>query len=236
MLVRLNKFIAESGVSSRRKAEELILQGRVTINNKTVSELGYKVDPDEDEVFVDGEKIRKKFYVYYLLNKPKGVVTTTDDDKNRMTVVDLIKTNEKIFPVGRLDYNTTGVLLLTNDGNFSNYLTHPKNRIQRIYEVQLDRSLEDDDRSSLLRGVYLDGEKGIFSNAEFPKIKDRKKLIVTCTEGRNKFVKRMFAALGYTVTSLHRKSFAGMEPDVPPGTYRKLTTSEIKKLLNEHAK
>lgn len=235
-MIRLNKFIAESGISSRRKAEEYILQGRVTVNNKNVTELGFKVNPDEDEVYLDGEKIKPEQYVYYLLNKPKGVVTTTDDEKNRITVVDLIKSNRKIFPVGRLDYNTTGVLILTNDGNFTNYLTHPKNRISRVYEVQLDRNLEDESKDTLLKGVYIEGEKGIFSDVRFPKVKDRKKIVVTCKEGRNRFVKRMFAALGYTVVALHRLSFAGLEADVPPGKFRKLTSAEIKKLYKNHAK
>lgn len=233
MAVRLNKFISESGIASRRKAEEYILQGRVSVNNKVVVDLSFKVTED-DEVSVDGEKIRPRKYVYYLLNKPKGVVTTTEDDKHRKTVIDLINSSEKIFPVGRLDYNTTGVLLLTNDGNFSNLLTHPRNRIERVYEVSLDRYLEDNDKSSLLRGVYIDGKKGVFTNLEFPKIKDRKKVLVTCIEGRNRFVKKMFAALGYTVNALNRKSFAGMESDIPVGTYRKLSASEIKKIQNKY--
>lgn len=234
MAVRLNKFISESGLASRRKAEEYILQGRVSVNNKVVVDLSYKVTED-DEVSVDGEKIRPRKYVYYLLNKPKGVVTTTDDDKNRKTVIDLINSSEKIFPVGRLDFNTTGILLLTNDGNFSNILTHPRNRIERVYEVSLDRYLEDDDKASLLRGVYIEGKKGVFTKLEFPKIKDRKKVVVTCTEGRNRFVKKMFGVLGYTVTALNRKSFAGMESDIPVGAYRKLTASEIKKIQNKYA-
>ncbi|HSL90262.1 MAG TPA: pseudouridine synthase [Ignavibacteriaceae bacterium] len=235
MLVRLNKFIAESGITSRRKAEELILQGRISVNNKIVNELSFKINPDEDDVLVDGERIKPRRYVYYLLNKPSGFVSTTNDEKNRATVTDLIKTNEKIFPVGRLDYNTTGVLLLTNDGNFSNLLTHPKNRIQRVYEVHIDRLLNDDDKTSLLRGVYIEGEKGVFSKIDFPKIKDRKRVIITCTEGRNRFVKKMFAALGYTVTSLNRISFAGIVADIPPGKYRKLDISEIKNLIKKYA-
>lgn len=236
IMIRLNKFIAESGISSRRKAEQYILEGRVTVNNNTVTELSFKVNPDEDEVYLDGEKIKPEQYVYYLLNKPKGVVTTTDDEKKRMTVIDLIKSNKKIFPVGRLDYNTTGVLIITNDGNFTNYLTHPKNRILRVYEVQLDRNLEDESKTTLLKGVYIEGEKGVFSEIKFPKIKDRKKMIVTCTEGRNKFVKRMFAALGYTVVALNRLSFAGLEADIPPGKYRKLSPAEINKLYKNYAK
>lgn len=235
MLVRLNKFIAESGVTSRRKAEELILQGRISVNNKVVNELSFKINPDEDDVLVDGERIKQRRYVYYLLNKPSGFVSTTNDEKNRATVTDLIKTKEKIFPVGRLDYNTTGVLLLTNDGNFSNLLTHPKNQIPRVYEVHLDRLLNDDDNTSLLRGVYIEGEKGVFSKVDFPKIKDRKRIIVTCKEGRNRFVKKMFAALGYTVTSLNRLSFAGIEADIPPGKYRKLDISEVKNLIKKYA-
>ncbi|MBS4035683.1 MAG: rRNA pseudouridine synthase [Ignavibacterium sp.] len=235
MLVRLNKFIAESGITSRRKAEELILQGRISVNNEIVNELSFKINPDADDVLVDGERIKPRRYVYYLLNKPSGFVSTTNDEKNRATVTDLIKTNEKIFPVGRLDYNTTGVLLLTNDGNFSNLLTHPKNQIPRVYEVHLDRLLNDDDKTSLLRGVYIEGEKGVFSRIDFPKIKDRKRVIITCTEGRNRFVKKMFAALGYTVTSLNRISFAGILADVPPGKYRKLDISEIKNLIKKYA-
>src|SRR5690606_11206899 len=192
-MIRLNKFIADSGITSRRKAEELILQGRVMVNNKTITDLSSKVNPDLDEVSLDGEKIKQESYVYYLMNKPKGVVTTTKDEKNRPAVTDLIKSNKKIFPVGRLDYNTTGVLLLTNDGNFTNYLTHPRNKIARVYEVHLDRTLDEENRKSLLKGVYIDGEKGIFTSVDFLKIKDRKKVLVTCTEGRNKFVKRMFS-------------------------------------------
>lgn len=233
MQVRLNKFIAESGIASRRKSEEFILQGRVSVNKKVITDLSFKVS-ENDEVFVDGEKIRKRRHVYYLLNKPQGVVTTTDDEKKRKTVVELINTSEKIFPVGRLDYNTTGVLLLTNDGNFSNILTHPRNRIERVYEVNLDRHLEENDKTTLLKGVYIEGKKGVFTKLEFIKIKDRKKLVVTCTEGRNRFVKRMFAALGYTVTALNRKSFAGIESDIPVGTYRMLTSIEIKSLQKKY--
>lgn len=234
MMIRLNKFIADAGITSRRKAEELILQGRVMVNKKIINDLAFKVDPDSDTVSVDGEFIKPERYVYFLLNKPKGMVTTTSDERNRPKVTDIIRSNKKIFPVGRLDYNTTGVLLLTNDGNFTNYLTHPKNNIARVYEVHLDRILDEDNKRTLLRGVYIDGEKGVFSQVEFPKIKDRKKVLVTCTEGRNKFVKRMFAALGFTVKELNRISFAGIKADIPVGKFRKLTSSEIKRLYKFH--
>ena len=228
--MRLNKFIAECGISSRRKAEEFILQGRVVVNNKTVTELSCNVNPEEDEIFLDGERLKLEQHVYFLLNKPKGVVTTTNDEKKRLAVTDLIKSNYKIFPVGRLDFNTTGVLILTNDGNFANKLIHPKNNIIREYEVRLDRELEIKDENILLTGVYLDNKKGKFVSVVFKKKKDRKTLTVTCTEGRNHFVKKMFGALKYNVERLHRKSFASIVDDIPVGSFRKLTRDEIQKL------
>src|SRR4030067_2177204 len=159
MLIRLNRYIANSGIASRRKSEEFILQGRVSVNNKVVTDLAYKVDDEKDRVMVDEEKIHPKKHLYFLLNKPKGVVTTTDDEKKRKTVVDLIKTKERIYPVGRLDYNTTGVLLLTNNGDFSNLLTHPSNRVPKKYEVKLDRELDQVDKKKLLDGILIDRRK-----------------------------------------------------------------------------
>ena len=235
MPVRLNKYLAESGISSRRKAEELILQGRVEINNQIVMDLAYKVDPENDVVIVDGEKIKQRRHLYFLLNKPRGFVTTTSDEKNRNTVVELINTSEKIFPVGRLDYNTTGVLLLTNDGDFTNLLTHPRNRVPRVYEALIDRMLTDEDKDKLLKAVYIEGRKGKFQEVKFIKPKDRKLVLVTATEGRNHFVKNMFGALGYTVLKLNRSSFAGIEADVPEGKYRKLSADEVNNLFRKYA-
>lgn len=229
-MTRLNKFIADSGVTSRRKAEELILQGRVTVNNKTITKLAFTIDPEEDVVSVDGEKIRPAEHVYYLLNKPKGVVTTTDDEKKRLTVTDIVKTKQKIFPIGRLDYNTTGVLILTNDGEFAQKLLHPRNNIIREYEVKLDKDLEPEHENALLKGVFIDGTRGKFIAIKYGKKKDRKNITVQCTEGRNHFVKKMFSTINYTVEKLHRSSFAGIIPDIPIGAYRKLTQDEIKKL------
>ncbi len=230
---RLNKYISESGIASRRKAEEFITQGRVSVNEKIISDLSYKVNPG-DTVKIDGEKITPKKHVYYLLNKPKGCVTTTDDEKNRRTVLDFVNTNEKIYPVGRLDYNTTGVLVLTNDGEFSYLLTHPKNKVPRQYEVKLDRPLSDEDREKLLKGVFLEGIRGRFQKVYFPNIKNRKSVEVTGIEGRNHYVKKMFGALGYTVTSLNRNFFAGLIPDVPVGKYRKLTETEVKEIIEKY--
>jgi 23S rRNA pseudouridine2605 synthase len=229
-MTRLNKFIADSGITSRRKAEELILQGRVTVNNKTITKLAFTIDTENDEVTVDGERIKPADHVYYLLNKPKGVVTTTDDEKNRMTVTDLIKSKQKIFPIGRLDFNTTGVLILTNDGEFAQKLIHPKNNIIRQYEVKIDKELEAEHEIALLKGVFIDGTRGKFISIKYGKKKDKKNLTVECTEGRNHFVKKMFTTINYTVEKLHRSSFAGIVPDIPIGSYRKLTPDEIQKL------
>ena len=233
MTMRLNKFIADCGIASRRKAEDYILTGRISVNDKIIMDLSYKVDAEKDTILFDGEKISVKRKLYLLMNKPKGVITSTDDEKNRKTVIDLIKTNERIYPVGRLDYNTTGVLILTNDGEFKNLLTHPANHVPREYEVMLDKYLTEKDEEQLLKGVYLDGKKGKFMKIKLSK--NRKNVTVNCVEGRNHFVKNMFGALGYTVQSLNRKSFAGLTADVPVGGYRKLSDTEIKKIINEYA-
>lgn len=235
MLTRLNRYIAESGITSRRKSEEFILQGRVIVNNKIVKNLAYKVDTENDVVLLDGEKINPRRHIYFLLNKPAGVITTTDDEKKRKTVIDLIKVNEKIFPVGRLDYNTTGVLLLTNDGEFSNFLTHPRNKIPKEYEVKIDKSLSVEHQEKLLKGIYIDGRKGVFTKVLIQS-SNRKSIVVTTVEGRNHFVKRMFDVLGYHVTGLNRKSFAGFTADVPLSSYRKLSKAEIEGVFKNYAK
>ncbi len=230
-MMRLNKYIAESGLCSRRNAEKFILEGRVSINNKTVTDLSIKINEGIDEVYVDGEKIKPKRHIYILLNKPKGVISSTKDEKKRKTVVDLIKTNEKIFPVGRLDYNTTGVLLLTNDGDFSNILTHPKHKIKKVYSVILNRPLLKEDRGKLLRGIYINGKKGRFIKIDFPDLRKTKLVEVTVVEGRNHFVKDMFKTLGYNVTELDRKYFGHFKADIPLGKYRTISGDEIKSIF-----
>jgi 23S rRNA pseudouridine2605 synthase len=228
--MRLNKFIAECGIASRRKAEEFIVQGRVDVNNKTITSLSFNVNPDSDEIRIDGEKIRFQRHVYYVLNKPKGVVTTTSDEKSRPIVTELIKSNIKIYPIGRLDINTTGVLLLTNDGEFANKLIHPRNNIIREYKVVLNRELNLQDEQQLIKGVLIDDKRGKFESINLIKKSSRKAVLVSCTEGRNHFVKKMFSSLKYDVVSLHRKSFAGITDDIPVGSYRKLRDEEIKRL------
>jgi 23S rRNA pseudouridine2605 synthase len=234
MLVRINKYLSDCGIASRRKVEELILQGRVMVKNHVVTSLSTKVDPENDIVKLDGENVSSQKYVYYLLNKPKGVITSTADEKGRKTVIDLIKTDKSIYPIGRLDYNTTGVLILTNDGNFSYLLTHPKHKVPREYEVKLDKHLEDEDRNNLLTGIYLDKRKSKFDSISSSKEKTAF-VRVKCHEGKNHFVKRMFSSLGYNVISLNRSSFAGLKPDIPIGTYRKLSHKEINTITNQYA-
>ena len=234
MLVRINKYLSECGIASRRKVEDLILQGRVMLNNQVVSSLSTKVDPDNDVVTLDGENVSSQKHVYYLLNKPKGVITSTADEKGRSTVIQLIKTDKSIYPIGRLDYNTTGVLLLTNDGNFSYLLSHPKHKVPREYEVKLDKPLDDDDRNSLLTGIYLDRKKSRFDAVTSSKEKGFF-VRIKCHEGKNHFVKRMFSSLGYNVIALNRSSFAGLKADIPIGTFRKLSNKEINTITDQYA-
>lgn len=230
---RLNKFIADSGVTSRRKAEELIVQGRVEVNGKVIIDLGFKVNTEIDVVEVDGVKIKPKKHIYFLLNKPKGYITSTNDEKKRRTVIELIDTKEKIYPIGRLDYNTTGVLLLTNDGDFTNVLTHPSNKIPRVYEVTLNKHLEEKDKDKLLKGVYIDSKRGKFIEVNL--IGKKNKVEVVCHEGRNHFIKKMFGVLGYNVESLDRKMFGNFTADIPLGAYRILTEKEIELIKNKYA-
>lgn len=235
MKVRINKYLSDCGIASRRKVEELILQKRVILNKQTVTELSAKVDLEKDIVQLDGEMISPQRNVYFLLNKPKGVITSTKDERGRRTVTDIVKSEKKIYPVGRLDYNTTGVLVLTNDGNFSYLLSHPKHKVPREYEVKLDRSLTDEDKRKLLTGITVDGKNGKFESISSIQKRNKIHLRIKCFEGRNHFVKKMFSSLGYTVKSLNRISFAGLTADIPIGTYRKLTPIEINRIANQYA-
>jgi len=164
-IIRINKFLADSGVSSRRKSEEYISQGRVAVNDNIIIDFSQKVNTEKDVVTLDGEKIKLKKHIYILLNKPRGYITTVSDDRSRQTVLDLVKVKERIYPVGRLDYDTTGLLFLTNDGEFSQLLTHPGNKVPREYEVRLDKPLEEEDTVVELNrvsfaGIYLDMPPG----------------------------------------------------------------------------
>ncbi len=244
MKLRLNRYLAACGIASRRKSEEFIKAGRVSVNGKTVSELALIIDSENDVITLDGEKLCQQKKVYFLLNKPKGFITSTADEKGRKTVIDLIKTKpsfgqtgQKIFPVGRLDYNTTGVLLLTNDGDFTNFLTHPKNLVPREYKVTLNKELKEEDKLKLLKGINLDGKKSCFKEIKFLNKKNWKRILVITIEGRNHFVKNMFSALGYFVTQLERIGYGNFTAKgIPAGGYRKLSLAEIQKIYETYGK
>jgi len=230
---RLQKVIAASGVTSRRKAEELIAQGKVMVDGVVIDELGYKVNGNE-EIIVDGIKINKEDKVYYLLNKPRGVVTTTSDEKGRKTVLDLIGDNRRIYPVGRLDYDTTGALILTNDGEFANNLMHPKNEIDKVYIAKISGFLTPSDIMSLKKGVLIDGVKTSKAKVRVRKTdKETRTSIVELTihEGRNHQVKNMFKVLGYEVIKLKRERIAFLDvKSLSSGEYRVLNPKEVKQL------
>lgn len=231
MIIRLNKYLSECGIASRRKSDILIQEGRISINGKVISELGFKVNPDIDEISIDGEIIKSKEKLYYLLNKPKGVISSTKDERKRRVVTDLIPINEKIYPVGRLDFNTTGVLLLTNDGEFSNFLTHPKNGIEREYEVLLDKELKIEDKKKLLKGVYLERRKSLFQKIYFPKKNIYNLVRVITVEGRNHFVKNMFNSLDYDVKELHRVRYGIFNVGkLKKGEMRVISQKELNKI------
>lgn len=231
---RLQKVIAASGITSRRKAEGLISEGRVTVNGEKITEQGYKVKRG-DIIEVDGEQIQKENKVYFVMNKPKKTMCTLDDEFDRKTVVSLVKCDERIFTVGRLDYDTSGVLILTNDGEFANQLIHPKFHIPKTYEVIIDGILTTEQIKELERGVVLDdGIKTLPSklrikNKDFDHKKTR--FEITIKEGRNRQIKRMMEVYGHTVTSLHRKSLGFLKvSDMSQGEYRILKPHEVKML------
>lgn len=233
---RLQKVIANSGYCSRRKAEELITKGHVTVNGVTVQTLGTKVT-SKDEIIVDGMKLSKESKEYYLLNKPRGVITTTDDDKHRKTVVDLIDTDVRIYPVGRLDYDTTGLLLLTNDGELANLLMHPSNEIEKVYIAKINGILYPNQIQKLKNGVVLDGVK--IKNAKI-KVKhydpksDTSLVEVTIHEGKNHQVKRMFESIDKKVLKLKRERLSFLDlSGLNSGEYRRLNPKEVKKLYYE---
>lgn len=228
--VRLNKFIADSGYCSRRKADELISGGVVKVNGNTVAELGTKVLPS-DNVTVKGDPVKENIQpVYILLNKPKNIITTTDDDLDRKTVMDLVRKESRIYPVGRLDRNTTGVLLLTNDGDLAYRLTHPKFEIKRTYKVNLDKKLSPTHAEIIVKGVKL--EDGLTAPAHiWIEPEDPTKVEITLTEGKNHEVKRIFSHFNYEVKQLDRILFAGLSHrGIDRGKYRHLTRKEVNTL------
>ncbi len=232
---RIQKVIANNGYCSRRKAEELIKQGKVKVNNEVVYELGTQVS-DSDLIEVEGYVIKREDKVYILLNKPRGVVTTTKDEKNRKTVVDLLNIPVRVYPVGRLDYDTTGVLLLTNDGVLTNAMLHPSNNIEKIYIAKIKGNLSLGHKKTLENGVVIDGKKTAKSKVKILK-QDRKTntsvVEIMIHEGRNHQIKKMFSTLGYEVIKLRRESVAFLTCDgLKPGEYRYLSIKEVKMLYS----
>ena len=232
---RLQKVIANSGYCSRRKAEELIIQGKVKVDNVLVTELGTKVSGKET-ITIDGKALTKEDKEYILLYKPRGVLTTTSDDKNRKTVLDLIDTDKRLYPVGRLDYDTTGILILTNDGELTNLLLHPKNNIDKVYMAKIKGILSGLEIKKLEKGVIIDVVKTSPCKVKVKKI-DKKNntslVMITIHEGRNHQVKNMFLSVGHEVVKLKREKIAFLDlTGLKPGEYRYLTIKEVKKLYS----
>ena len=230
---RLQKFIAASGLCSRRKAEELIKMGKVEIDGEVVTELGVKVSGKES-IVVDGELLRREEKEYYLLNKPREVITSCSDDKNRKTVVDLIETDSRIYPVGRLDYDTTGVLLLTNDGEFANIMMHPNNKIDKVYIAKIRGIIRGDSINKLKNGVVIDGKKTEKCRVKLRKtdLKTNSSIVeITIHEGRNHQVKKMFEAVGFEVLKLKRERVGIFTlQGLTSGDYRRLSPKEVSKI------
>lgn len=233
---RLQKVISDNGYTSRRKAEELIKEGKVLVNGM-VATIGMKVN-STDEIVIDGNILTKDIdsKVYYLLNKPRGVVTTASDEKGRKTVVDLIETDKRIYPVGRLDYDTTGALLLTNDGELTNKLTHPSNNIDKVYVAKIKGIITGIDINRLKNGVKIDNYKTSKCRVKL-KSYDKKTqtsiVELTIHEGHNHQVKKMFEAVGYDVVKLTRTRFAFLDvKSLKSGEYRMLLPHEVKKLYS----
>ncbi|HNP18366.1 MAG TPA: pseudouridine synthase [Fulvivirga sp.] len=231
--IRLNKFIANAGVCSRREADKLIAAGEVTVNGEVITEMGYKVSLT-DKVTHNGKKLSAESPVYLLLNKPKGFITTTDDPHERKTVMDLVKTAgpERIYPVGRLDRATTGLLLFTNDGDLAVKLAHPSNNIKKIYRVEIDKEITNADFDKISDGLKL--EDGPVKVDKIAILEDKKTLGLEIHVGKNRIVRRIFEHLGYEVLKLDRVVYAGLDKtNLPRGKWRMLTDKEVFRLKNQ---
>jgi 23S rRNA pseudouridine2605 synthase len=228
--IRLNRYIANAGVCSRRKADELIAAGVVTVNGEVVTALGTKVNPAVDDVRYNGERLKREKMVYVLLNKPKDYITTTDDPQERRTVMHLVEkaTKERIYPVGRLDRNTTGLLLMTNDGALAEKLSHPRNSVTKIYHVELDKNLLQGDLNKIQFGLEL--EDGLIKPDEVSYVQgaSKREIGIQIHSGKNRIVRRIFESLGYTVVKLDRVIYANLtKKDLPRGRWRYLEEREV---------
>lgn len=232
-LIRINKFISNSGVCSRRQADELILKGKVYLNNKKIKTLGIKIS-NEDIVKIDGKIISKEKKEYLILNKPKDFITTLNDPQNRKTVKDLIKgaTKKRLYPVGRLDRNTTGLLIFTNDGELSKKLTHPSYKIKKIYHVEIEKAIELNDFKIIENGFKLDGEKIKVDRIAILD-KEKKNIGLEIHIGKNRIVRRIFEHLNYKVKKLDRVMIGSItKKNLKRGSWRFLKDSEVRLLKN----
>ena len=234
-MIRLQKAISDSGFCSRRKAEEYILKGKVFVNGNKITELGVKVS-NTDDIIVDGNLLSYTEKEYYVLNKPRGVISSTKDDKGRKTVLDFFDTDKRLYPIGRLDYDTTGVILITNDGEFANLMMHPKNMIQKSYIAKLKGIIDGSSIKKIRSGTIIDGVKCIPDRVKLKSI-DKKSntciVEIVIHDGKNHEVKRIFQNAGYDVIKLKRESFGFISLDgLSSGKIRKLTKKEVKQLYN----
>ena len=236
---RLQKVIANSGYCSRRKAEELIISGKVMVNGNKVLELGIKVEPT-DVISVEGMMLKREEKEYILLHKPRGVVTTTSDEHGRKTVLDLIETEKRLYPIGRLDYDTTGILLLTNDGELANLLMHPKNKIDKVYMAKIKGFLIKEEIVKLSKGIIVEGKKTAPAKIrvrKYDKKTNTSMVEITIHEGKNHQVKNMFSAVSHEVLKLRRERISLLDlGNLKSGEYRYLSPKEVKKLYNEATK
>ena len=233
---RLQKYLANNGIAARRKCEEYILDGRVKVNGKIVTELGTKINPEKDIIEFDGNAVEKvEKHVYILLNKPIGYVTTVKDQFDRPTVLDLVNVKEKVLPVGRLDMYTSGALLLTNDGDFINKITHPKNEVEKTYTATVKGIVNQEDVQRLENGVEIDDYISGKAKVKILKTDEEKKLSrvqITIHEGKNREVRKMCEAIGKKVLALHRRKIENLDvKKLKIGQWRYVTDSEVKELL-----
>ncbi len=230
---RLQKYLSSCGIASRRKSEQIILDGRVKVNGKVITELGFKVN-DKDTVTVDDNDVVREEKEYYLLYKPEKTICSVHDEKGRTSVIDLIETKEKVFPVGRLDYDTSGLLLITNDGELTNILTHPKGNVRKTYLAKVDGLVTSKEIHELSNGILLDGvktKKAIAKLKKYDKTNNKSYVELTITEGRNHQVKNMLDAVGHKVIKLKRTNYAFLDlTGMKKGEYRKLSIKEVKQL------
>lgn len=236
MKIRLQKIIADVGIASRREAEEIIKEGRVSVNGVIIKEMGVKADPATDHIKVDGKLIRpsNKNFVYYILNKPKKVMCTVDDPEGRQTVIDLVrgKIKERLWPVGRLDYHSEGLVLLTNDGELTLRLTHPRYKVAKVYDVKVKDLPSEDKLDKLRKGVYLEDGKTQPCEIKFSKkTNENSRFLVVLTEGKKQQIRKMFMKIGHPVMKLKRIEYGPIKlGKLPIGEFRKLSEKEVQDL------